>query len=298
MTPREEGFLLLASQLGDPGRKPLTLPQLRNLSLRMRGMKKPLEDRDMTPEDLAAIGCSAELSQRILGLLSQNAQLQWYLGKGESLGCNPITRASEAYPEALRRNLGMDTPSVLWAKGDVSIMNTPTVALVGSRELEQKNWDFAWEVGKQAALQGYTLVSGNARGADRTAQEACLEYGGKVISIVADELIRQEQKENILYLSEDSYDLGFSARRALERNRIIHGWGQKVFVAQSRLETGGTWKGTEQNLSKNWTPVFCFADRTAATEALILRGASPVTIPELSDFSKLQPAEFSIFAPQ
>ena len=45
MTPREEGFLLLASQLGDPGRKPLTLPQLRNLSLRMRGMKKPLEDR-------------------------------------------------------------------------------------------------------------------------------------------------------------------------------------------------------------------------------------------------------------
>ena len=297
MTPREEGFLLLASQLGDPARKPLTLPQLRTLALRMREMKKPLEEREMTPEDLMAIGCSAELAQRILTLLAQETQLQWYLGKGESLGCRPITRASEAYPEVLRKTLGLDTPSVLWYQGDLAILDAPTVALVGSRELEQNNWDFAWEVGKQAALQGYALVSGNARGADRTAQEACLEYGGKVISIVADELIRQAPKEGILYLSEDGFDLRFTAQRALARNRIIHGWGRKVFVAQSRLEKGGTWKGTEQNLTKNWTPVFCFADRTAATEALILRGATPVTLPELSDLAKLQPAELTIFEP-
>ena len=297
MTPREEGFLLLASQLGDPGRKPLTLPQLRTLALRMREMKKPPEDREMTAEDLMAIGCSADLAQRILTLLSQDAQLQWYLGKGASLGCRPITRASAGYPEALRKTLGLDAPAVLWYQGDPTILDTSTVALVGSRELERDNWDFAWEVGKQAALQGYTLVSGNARGADRTAQEACLEYGGRVISIVADELIRQEPKERILYLSEDGYDLRFTAQRALARNRIIHGWGRKVFVAQSRLEKGGTWKGTEQNLSKNWTPVFCFADRTAATEALILRGATPVTVPELSELSKLQPAELSVFDP-
>ena len=87
------------------------------------------------------------------------------------------------------------------------------VALVGSRELREENWKFAAEVGRQAALQGYVLVSGNARGADRTAQEACLAAGGKVICVVADDLWKQPLRENILYLSEDDFEEGFSAQR-------------------------------------------------------------------------------------
>ena len=40
--------------------------------------------------------------------------------------------------------------------------------------MRQENRTFAEEVGRQAALQGLTLVSGNARGADRAAQESCV----------------------------------------------------------------------------------------------------------------------------
>ena len=104
----------------------------------------------------------------------------------------------------------------------------------------------------RAAEEGLTLVSGNARGADRTAQEACLAAGGRVISIVADELSKQARRRNLLYLSEDDFDGAFSTQRALSRNRCIHALGRMVFVAQSDFGHGGTWDGTVKNLRFGW----------------------------------------------
>lgn len=297
MTAREEGFLLLTSYLGDPERRPLTLAQFRTLTLRARAMEKPLQDRALTPADLIAIGCDRKMAQRIHDLLSQDAQLQWYLGKGMTMGCRPITRISQGYPSVLHRALGLDTPGSLWLKGDVSILDTPVISLVGSRELEPLNREFAREVGKQAALQGYTLISGNARGADRTAQEACLAHGGKVISIVADALQEHESRDNVLYISEEGYDIDFSSHRALQRNRIIHAWGEKVFVAQCRLHKGGTWSGTAMNLRKSWRPVFCCDDASAAAQELVQLGAVAIGKEKLADISALQKTDMNLFDP-
>ncbi len=47
MTPREEGFLLLTCQLGDPNCKVLTTPQLRNLFRSMEGFSLPEEAREL-----------------------------------------------------------------------------------------------------------------------------------------------------------------------------------------------------------------------------------------------------------
>ena len=41
MNPRERGFLLLASHLGNPERKVLTMAQLRNLAGRIQGANPP-----------------------------------------------------------------------------------------------------------------------------------------------------------------------------------------------------------------------------------------------------------------
>ena len=108
--------------------------------------------------------------------------------------------------------------------------------MVGSRELGEENRIFAENVGRQAALQGYVLVSGNAKGADSTAQESCLTGGGSVICVVADELEKHPVQKNVLYLSEDGFDMVFSPYRALQRNRIIHSLGSCTFVAQSGLK--------------------------------------------------------------
>jgi predicted Rossmann fold nucleotide-binding protein DprA/Smf involved in DNA uptake len=284
----EQGFLLLTSFLGNPERRPLTQNQLGVLTQRSALLPRSAGERELVLEDLLSIGYGREMAYRILSLLSEDALLQHYLHKGSRHGCIPLTRITEGYPGPLRLRLGDESPGCLWAKGDISILALPRIALVGSRDILPENASFAREVGRQAAKQGYALVSGNARGADRIAQEACLALGGKVISVVADRLWDKKEQPNVLYLSEEDYDEDFSSLRALRRNRVIHALGEMTFVAQCGLKKGGTWSGTEQNLKCRWSPVYCFSDGSAAVAELAQMGAETIHRDGLEDLRKLR----------
>lgn len=291
----ERGFLLLTSHLGNPDRNPLTTAQLRMLTDRMRYAPRKQEDRDLTVSDLKELGLRNELAQRAVDLLSDEKQLDYYLGKGFRHGCVPVTKLNLHYPKLLKARLGLDTPGVLWTKGNLDFLRMPTISLVGSRDLAQPNREFAEAVGYAAAQQGLTLVSGNARGADKTAQDACLRAGGRVISIVADSLISHPERRNVLYVSEDDFDSPFSAQRALSRNRCIHALGQMVFVAQSSLESGGTWDGTVKNLRFGWSSVICFRDGSEASRQLEQMGAYLAGMEDLKDLTALGGTEDNLF---
>lgn len=295
MTALERGFLLLTSHLGNPDRKVLTTAQLRILADRIKYGRTPEEDRELTEKDLFSLGYNREMSRRIVSLLEETELLEQYLRRARQQGCYPVTRVSREYPLILRQRLGLDSPGCLWVKGDRSLLNQPAVALVGSRELHNENRKFARCVGEQTALQGVTLVSGNARGADRTAQEACLKAEGSVISIIADELMKQPLRDRVLYVSEDDFDLTFSTQRALSRNRCIHSLGRITFVAQSDLHKGGTWDGTSRNLHFGWSPVVCFRDGSEASRQLEQMGAYLIGIEELKDFTALSQQEITMF---
>lgn len=287
MIPREKGFLLLSSHLGDPDRKTLTVPQLRTLAQRVRQLEKPETDRELEARDLLELGFSHDRAVQITTLLSQEDLLEHYVSRGKKLGCMPVTRVSEEYPVLLRHRLGLESPGCLWVKGDISLLNTPGIALVGSRELQVPNRAFAEAVGLQAAKQGLTLISGNARGADQTAQNACLRAGGRVISFVADDLSAHPVCDRVLYISEEDYEAPFSAQRALSRNRCIHALGRMVFVAQSALGKGGTWDGTVKNLRNGWSSIACFRDGSEASLELEQMGAYLVGMEDLQDFGSL-----------
>ncbi len=295
MNAKEQGFLLLTSQLGDTERKPLTVAQFRNLAMRVTQMENPKQSRELTEDDLVALGYDRNTALRIVSLLSDGDVLTNYIYQGKQRDCYPVSRVSEVYPKAVRKRLGLDAPGCLWAKGDVSILNMPAVSLVGSRELNDANRHFAETVGREVAKQGYVLVSGNARGADRTAQQACLENGGCVISVVADELEKCPLVKNMLYLSEDSFDLPFSAMRALSRNRVIHTLGYITIVAQCNGKNGGTWDGTLKNLHNNWSPVFCYADGSEASVELEQYGAKLIDLDRLSRLAELRSYTYSLF---
>ena len=262
MTGAERGFLLLTSHLGNPERKPLTPAQMRTLSQRAAMLSR--EDRDLTEKDLLLLGYSREMATRILALLSEEALLDYTLIQGRRQDCCPISRVNGHYPENLSHRLG-------------------------------PNRAFAAAVGQYAARQKLTLISGNARGADRMAQEACLASGGNVISIVADDLSKQPLQEHILYLSEEDFDAPFTTQRALSRNRLIHALGAMVFVAQSDVGTGGTWSGCTQNLRHGWSPVICFRDGSAAAQALEDLGAYLIREEELGEFRVISGEEISFF---
>lgn len=287
MTGAEAGFLLLTSRLGDPDRKVLTPAQLRILSSRVQTATKADEGRQLNVEDLVKLGYGREMAERILLLLSEEERLHHYCRKAEKLGCVVLTRVTGNYPQRLWRKLGEETPGCIWCRGDMSLLTQPKVALVGSRDILGQNRDFAAEVGRQAALQGYVLVSGNARGADQIAQSACLRAGGKVISVVADCLAEKQIADNILYLSEDEFDSPFTAQRAISRNRLIHCLAELTFVAQCGYKEGGTWNGTAKNLRHGWSDVFCYADGSPIMELLQQLGAEIIETAQLYDFEQL-----------
>ena len=294
MTPAEQGFLLLTSHLGNPDRNPLTAAQFRDLAFRVRQLNRPAGNPILCPEDLEKLGCSPVMAMRIVRLLESRLELEQYLSRGSRQGCMPVSRISPSYPAKVRKKLGLDAPGCLWARGNLSLLEKPAAALVGSRNLKEANGFFAREAGRQAALQGYVLVSGNARGADRTAQDSCLKHGGQVISVVADRLCSHPASDQILYLSEDGFDEEFSAQRALSRNRIIHCLGDLTFVAQSDLGQGGTWDGTTKNLRRGWSPVYCCQDGSPGIRELLRLGAGPVSLQDLDHFDDLLPRETEI----
>ena len=289
MTAAERGFLLLCAELGD-GRRPLTPAQLRTLRKRVleRGESVGDPDRALDAADLRALGYDAEFSARVCGLLGREKDLDAYLSIAAEQGIRPLTRISPAYPLRLRR-LGDEAPAVLFCRGELSLLERPAVALVGSRELSPAGRAFARRVGELAAREGFVLVSGNARGADRSAQSACLAAGGAVIAVLPDELAEHApENDRTLYLSLNGWHLPMAPYRALERNRLIHALVEKTLVAQSHL-SGGTWSGSEENLRRGWSPLFINTEGGEGCAALISLGATPVKLESLLSLSALQP---------
>ena len=139
MTGKERGFLLLASQLGDRDCRPLSAAQLRSLAGRVQCMEKPAQDRVLLASDVMALGYREDMAKRILELLDREELLDHYLDRGRKLGCVPLTRVSPGYPACVRKRLGLEAPGCLWAKGDLTLLDAPKVALVGSRDILERN---------------------------------------------------------------------------------------------------------------------------------------------------------------
>ena len=295
MTGAERGFALLCCHLGDSERRPLTVAQFRKLSRRVRNAEKAPDDRELEAGDLIQLGYSRADADHILSLFAEEERLDRYLKRAEKFGCVPLTPLSPGYPRRLWEALGDEAPACLWARGDLSLLNKTGIALVGSRDLHPENERFAHQVGREAARQGLTLISGNARGADRTAQNAALAAGGSVISILADKLTDHVPPKNVLLLSEEGFDLDFSAQRALSRNRCIHALGSAAIAAQCSLRMGGTWDGSVKNLRFGWSPLYVFDDGSESAALLEQMGAVKIGFEDLKDLHSLpQPPQLTL----
>ena len=293
MRQTERGLLLLCCPLGDSMAGALSLAQARELSRRARaagiGEEDPL--RDVTVKDVRRLGYSEYEAGHIVSLLGRERQLDGYLLAAEKADVAVITRLDARFPQRLREQLGARCPAALFCRGDLRLLQRPCISVVGSRHLAQPGAQFAAQAGCLAAKEGFTLCSGDAMGADRTAQEACLSNGGSVLIFPATELVYCPVRENVLYAAEGGFELGFSAQRALGRNRFIHAMGEKTLVAQTGFGKGGTWSGSLDNLQHEYSPLFVFDDGSEGARALCARGATPVQA--LTSLQALTPAQLS-----
>lgn len=295
MTASERGFLLLCGDLGD-GVTPLSLHQLELLRRRMTALSIPIDtEAELCAADLQRLGYTPEMSLRISALLSRDKVLDDYLALGAEQACYPLSCVSDGFPQPLRLRLGRRCPAVLFYRGNLSLLHGKRIAVVGARDLEAHGAAAAKHLGALAAQEGYTIVSGNARGADKTAQDACLQHGGSVISVVSEPLCAQPlSSDQVLYLAESGWHETFSAARALSRNRLIHALGGKSFVVQC-ARSGGTWRGSEDALKHGFAEVYAEDDGSEGATALSNLGATMLRCTALTSLASVFPAQVGFF---
>jgi len=97
-------------------------------------------------------------------------------------GCRIVTQADPEYPESLRQIY--DPPIVLYVKGNLSLKDKNSVAMVGSRMTTHYGIEAARKLAYQLAYLGVTVVSGGARGIDTASHQGALSAKGRTIAVL------------------------------------------------------------------------------------------------------------------
>jgi predicted Rossmann fold nucleotide-binding protein DprA/Smf involved in DNA uptake len=203
-----------------------------------------------------------------------------------------ISRADTQYPRRLKERLRENSPAVLYGCGDIGLLETGGLAVVGSRHIDDSLINYTMDVGRLAARAGRTLVSGGARGVDQAAMGGALEAGGQVCGVLADSLEKtsmNREHRNLLLSGQlvlmSPYDPSarFNVGNAMQRNKLIYALADTSLVVSSDLNKGGTWAGAVEQLDKlKFVAVFVRStgESSPGLEALRQKGALPWPNPE------------------
>jgi DNA processing protein len=150
------------------------------------------------------------------------------------------------YPQSLLHTA--DPPLLLYTIGRCELMNSPCLAIVGSRNPTPQGAENARALADHLGRAGLTIVSGLALGIDGAAHAGALAGGAGTIAVVGTGLDRvyprahrdlaHQIAERGLIISE--FDLGTEplAANFPQRNRIIAGMSLGTLVVEAALESG------------------------------------------------------------
>ena len=254
-----------------------------------------LREKQMQPADL--IGPDA---RNVLELCSQpfgQARLEALLGRGFLLSQAVdrwntraiwvVSRADITYPRRIKVRLKENAPPILYGCGEIGLLDSGGLAVVGSRHVDDELVGFTENVGRLAAEARCPIISGGAKGIDRASMHGAVQADGIVVGVMADSLERaalaRDNREplmdhNLAFISPYDPAAGFNVGHAMQRNKIIYALADAALVVTSDFEKGGTWAGAIEQLERlHFVPIFvrnaplCGKGNTA----LLQQGAIP-----------------------
>ena len=268
-----------------------------NLGPRRSGLVELLEHFAGNPEricssntaDLKAAGLNQDTIRKIRS--PQHPQvardLAWSAGDQNHLICYH----HNAFPELLRQINGF--PALLYASGNLSLLQEPQVAIVGSRNCTPGGAHNAFDFASQLSSSGLTITSGMALGIDAAAHRGALHASGKTIAVTGTGLdliypsrnrkLAAEILEQGLIVSE--FPLGTTPRPANfpQRNRIISGLSVAILVVEAAQRSGSLITArlaAEQGREVYAVPGSIHNPQTRGCHQLIRDGAALVDAPK------------------
>ena len=141
-----------------------------------------------------------------------------------------------------------DSPLVLYVRGNAKALNTPSIAMVGSRRASAYGLSMAEKFSGELAQAGVTIVSGMARGIDSACHRAALKVKGTTIAVFGCGLCHVFPPENKELAQEISLSGALVSEFSMEtfpmpyhfpkRNRIVSGLSLGVVVLEASAQSG------------------------------------------------------------
>ncbi|MBM6550673.1 DNA-processing protein DprA [Marinomonas ostreistagni] len=216
---------------------------------------------------------------------SLQTALDWLQSDDQQL----VFRGTGNYPALLGRI--SVPPTFLYVKGQPSAWDKPTLGMVGARAASGYGRKIAEQWGMQMSQQGFSIISGGARGIDTYAHQGALNAQQATVAVMGTGLFHPYPKQNIglfqqileyggALVSEYPLTTGVRPNFFPPRNRIISGMSHGVFVVEAS-EKSGSLISARYALEEN-REVFALPGRVSdpqasGTNQLIRQGATLVT---------------------
>lgn len=170
------------------------------------------------------------------------------LARLKSSDIGVMTFLNPYYPDRLKQS-EVNAPLAMYYKGDLSLLSTPCIAVVGTRANSSYGRYVTESFCETLCAAGFTIVSGLATGIDGYAHKTALELGGKTIAVLGSglnvvtpvtnaALYDEILQKGGLILSEYPPDQEASKYTFPERNRIISGISKGVLVVEAGRKSG------------------------------------------------------------
>ena len=177
-------------------------------------------------------------------------------------------------------------PLILFCLGDLTLLQSPKLAVVGSRSATSAGRQMSFEIASSLAHQDFCVVSGMARGVDGAAHQGALDVAGQTIAVLgtgvdicyparAKELY-QNIKQTGLLISEYLPGTKAKAVNFPRRNRIISGLSVGTIVVEAEIKSGSLITARyalEQNREVFAVPGSVFNEMARGCHMLIKQGA-------------------------
>jgi len=157
-----------------------------------------------------------------------------------------ISYEDPRYPALLKQITS--PPLLLFAQGDLSRLDSPQIAIVGSRSCTPYGQQKAHDLGLHLAQAGFTVTSGLAIGVDGMAHQGALQEAGSTIAVLGTGLnniypkrhanLASTIREKGLLLSEFWPNAPAYPSNFPRRNRIISGLSLGTLVIEASIKSG------------------------------------------------------------
>lgn len=208
------------------------------------------------------------------------------LARIAEMGASILLPDDPAFPRRLREI--PDAPVMLFAAGRMELLDTPAVAIVGSRGHSRYGAEAARFFAAGSVRAGLTVVSGMARGVDAIAHEAALEADGGTVGVLGNGLgvvypsanarLYEAVGERGCLITEFPPGERPNAGSFTRRNRLISGLARLVLVVEAGERSGALVTAgcaVEQGRDVLAVPGSIFSPVSKGCNRLIQQGAKP-----------------------